>query len=87
MTAINQKAFEKSKRLKTAVIGANVKSIGKSAFFKCLKLKSIKFQGKTVPSIGKKALKGISSKCKISYPKKISKKDLKKWKNRVRAAR
>ncbi len=87
VTAINQKAFEKSKRLKTAVIGANVKSIGKSAFFKCLKLKSIKFQGKTVPSIGKKALKGISSKCKISYPKKISKKDLKKWKNRVRAAR
>ncbi|MEY8426483.1 leucine-rich repeat protein [Lachnospiraceae bacterium 46-15] len=86
VTAVNQKAFQKNKKMKSLVIGANVKKIGSAAFYKCAKLKKITFKGKAIPQIGKKAFKGIAAKCKITVPKKTSAKQLKKWKKKMKAA-
>ncbi len=87
VTAIDKNAFRKNKKLKRVVIGGEIKSIGKAAFFQCSNLKKIQFQCKTPPSIGKKALRGISSACKITYPGKLSAKKRKQWKKNVQSAR
>lgn len=76
VTAIDAKAFEKNKKLKSVTIGSNVTTIGGSAFAKCSKLSSIRFMGLKAPKIGSGAFKGIKSKCKVYYPKKMKKKDL-----------
>ena len=86
VTEINQKAFQKNKKIKSLVIGGNVKKIGSAAFYKCAKLKKVTFKGKALPQIGKKAFKGIAVKCKVTVPKKTSAKQLKKWKKKMKAA-
>lgn len=43
-------------------IGKSVKTIGKSSFEKCTKLKKITFTTKKLTKVGKKAFKGISKK-------------------------
>ncbi len=86
VTAVNQKAFQKNKKIKSLVIGGNVKKIGSAAFYKCAKLKKVTFKGKALPQIGKKAFKGIAVKCKVTVPKKTSAKQLKKWKKKMKAA-
>lgn len=70
VTAIADKAFMANKKLTQVVIGKNVKTIGKSAFEKCGKLKTINVKGTAVKKVGKNALKGIQAKCRIKVPKK-----------------
>lgn len=70
VTAIADKAFQGNKKLTQVVIGKNVKTIGKSAFEKCSRLKTISVKGTAVKKVGKNALKGIHAKCKIKVPKK-----------------
>lgn len=69
VTEIKDKAFRKNTKITQAVIGANVKKIGKEAFFGCSKLKKITIQSKTLTGIGKKAFAGLGKKASISVPK------------------
>lgn len=59
VTAIGSKAFKNQKKLKSAVIGKNVKKIGTEAFSGDKKLAKIKFNGTALKSIGKNAFKSI----------------------------
>lgn len=80
VTSIQAKAFQKNTKVKTVVIGKNVKTIGKSAFFKCTKLKTVTFRTVKAPKIGGKAFRGMRANAKVTVPKKMSGKQLKKLK-------
>lgn len=69
VTVVEAGAFRDLKKLKSVVIGENIKEIGKDAFSGCKKLKKITFLGKKVKKIGSKAFQGISKKAKITCPK------------------
>ena len=85
VTAINKRVFQKNKTLKTVVIGKNIKSIGAKSFFGCAKLKAIRFMGTKAPKIGSRAFTGIKKSCKITVPKKMSNKNLKKLKKAMKS--
>lgn len=74
--AISKKAFIKCSQLKKVIIGKNIKSIGKKAFYKDKVLGSITIKSTKLKSIGKAAFKRIKPKCavKIAGSKKYSKK-------------
>lgn len=74
VTAIADKAFAGSKKLKQVEIGANITTIGKQAFKGDKKLKKIIFKGMLVKKVGKKAFSGISKKATFKAPKKVLKK-------------
>lgn len=74
VTAVEKNAFKGNKKLQRAVIGANVKKIGKFCFENARKLKIIVFRGKIVPKIEKKAFQGIQAKAAIRAPKSDAKK-------------
>ncbi|MEY8427369.1 discoidin domain-containing protein [Lachnospiraceae bacterium 46-15] len=83
VTAIADKAFRGNKKLKKAVIGANVVKIGKESFSGCRKLKNITINSSKLKSVGKNAFKNIPAKAKMKVPKKklaVYKKYLKKAK-------
>lgn len=86
VTAIAAKAFQNSKKLTSVTIGANVTNIGSKAFYKCGKLNKVIFKGSKAPKIGKQAFKGTSSKCKITVPKKMAKKQLTLLKSAMKKA-
>lgn len=65
VVSIAKGAFIKCKLLKKAVIGKNIKSIGKKAFYKNKKLGSIKIKSKKVKNIGKGAFKYIKPRCAV----------------------
>lgn len=65
VTSISNKAFKNNKKLKTVVIGKNVTSIGKKAFYGCKNLKKITVKSKNLKKVGAKALKGINKKATI----------------------
>ena len=65
VTGIQAKAFRNCRNLKSAVIGANVTTIGKQAFYGCKKLSKINFKGKKAPKLGKQAFKGTAKKVKV----------------------
>lgn len=67
VTTINAKAFQDSD-IKNLTIGANVTTIGKSAFANCGSLKKITIKSNSL-KIGKKAFKGISKKATVKVPK------------------
>ncbi len=72
VTSIAANAFSGCTKLKTVVIGKNVKKIGAKAFYKCKKLKNItikttKLKAKT---IGKQAFTGTPKKMNLKVPKK-----------------
>ena len=69
VTAVEPGAFQGLKKLKSVIIGENIKVIGKDAFRSCKKLKKISFLGKKVKKIGSKAFQGIAGKAKITCPK------------------
>lgn len=69
VTAVKASALKNAKKLKTVVIGKNVKTIGKNAFYGCKNLKKITFKGTGVKTIGKKAFKGVSKKAVVKVPK------------------
>ena len=69
VTVIAANAFAKNTKLKSVVIGKNVKTIGKKAFYNCKSLKKITFKGKKVKKIGAKAFKGTAKKAAVKVPK------------------
>ena len=83
VTTIAKNAFKSNKKLKTLVIGKNIKKIGVKAFYNCKALKkiTIKTSKLTLKSIGKNAFKGTAKKATVKVPKKklkLYKKILKK---------
>ena len=86
VTAVSANAFKNDRKLKSVTIGKNVKTIGRRAFFKCSDLKNITWKGTKAPKIGKQAFKGIQKKCKITVSKKMTKKQLKAFKARLKKA-
>ena len=86
VTGIAEKAFQNNKTIKSVVIGANVKKIGKQAFEKCKKLQNITLKGKKAPTIGKAAFKGIKKKAKVQVADGMKKSQIKKLQKRMKAA-
>lgn len=70
MTQISANAFSGSKKLKSVVIGKNVTTIGKKAFYNCKKLKTVKIRSLKLKKVGSKAFKGIKKNAKITVPSK-----------------
>ncbi len=72
VTQIAANAFRKNKKLKSIVIGKNVKKIGAGAFYGCTNLKKIKVKTTYLKkkSVGKNAFGKIHAKAKFSVPKK-----------------
>ena len=69
VTSIDANAFKLETDVKSLTIGANVTTIGKSAFFKCSSLKKITIKSAAISSIGKKAFKGTHAKATVKVPK------------------
>lgn len=74
VTAISPNACKGCKKLTKVIIGKNVKTIGKKAFFGCGKLRRITFKGSRVRKIGAKAFSGIHRKAVFCVPKTAKKK-------------
>lgn len=68
VTGIGPGALKGNKKLKTTVIGKQIKTIGARAFYGCRNLKNIRIKSKVLKKVGKNALKGISSRAKIQVP-------------------
>lgn len=86
VTAVSDNVFKKAEKLKSVVIGANVKSIGKKSFRQCKKLAAITFKGTKAPKIGKNAFQSVKAKVKVTVPKKMNKAQLKKLKKALKKA-
>ena len=81
VTAVAANAFKGRKSIKSVTFGKNIRTIGAKAFFKCKKLKTVTFTGKTIKKVGMAAFKGIAKKAVFTVPnggKKAYKKRLKK---------
>ena len=70
VTAIADNAFKNNKKIKTVVVGKNVRTIGKKAFYGCKNLKKITVQSSIIKKVGAKAFKGINKKAVIKVPSK-----------------
>lgn len=70
VTTIADNAFKNNKKIKTVVVGKNVRTIGKKAFYGCKNLKKITVQSSIIKKIGAKAFKGINKKAVIKVPSK-----------------
>lgn len=62
---IKKNAFKGYKKLKTVVIGDNITSIGKNAFYNCKSLKKITINSEDIESFGANAFVKVKAKCKI----------------------
>ena len=71
VTSIADKAFANNKKLAKVIIGKNIKTIGKKAFYGCKKLKSITLKTTKLmdKNVGSKAWKGICATVTIKVPK------------------
>lgn len=71
VTKIQANAFAKNKKLTTVVIGKNITTIGKKAFYNCKNLNKITIKTKSLKAsnIGSKAFANINAKAKVSVPK------------------
>ena len=56
-------------KLKTVSVGSNVRKVGNKAFKGCKNLKKFQITSKVLYSIGKKAFKGVSSRCVYVLPR------------------
>ena len=72
VTSIEKKAFETGKKIKTIILGKNVKSIKKDAFAGCKALQKIVVKTKklTKKTVAKKAFRGVRKNVRIVVPKK-----------------
>ena len=50
------------------------------------KLKTVKFKTLKTPKFGKNAFKGTNAKCKVTVPKKMSKKEFNNFKKKAKKA-
>ena len=82
VTKISPEAFYGMLKLKTLVIGKNVRSIGRNAARDCTRLKTIKILTGDITSMGKNWLKNISKKATVYI--KASKSKYKKLRNTIR---
>ena len=73
ITSIEASCFEGCKKLQTITMGKGITTIGKNAFKNCKKLKTITIKSSKLKKVGKAALKGVNSKCRIKAPKKKQK--------------
>lgn len=73
VTQISAKAFQGCSRLKQAVIGKNVTTIGKQAFGNCRKLSKITLKGTALKSVKAGAFKKTAAKVTVTVPKKLKK--------------
>ncbi len=87
VTEVGAKAFRNNKKITKAVIGKNVKKIGKEAFKNCSKLKNmvIKTTKLKKNNIGKNAFKGMGSKYYKKVVVKVPAKKLKSYKKILKA--
>ncbi len=69
VTSIKANVFKGNKKLKSVVIGKNIKTIGKQAFFQCSKLKTVTFKGTAVKKINKQAFSKTAKKITVTAPK------------------
>ena len=70
VTSIAKKALYKKSKVKSVTIGANVKTIGASAFQNCKKLSTITVKTTKLKNVGKNAFKGIKANARIKVPSK-----------------
>lgn len=70
VTSISKSAFAKCKKIKSVVIGKNIKTIGINAWNGCKNLKQIKVKSSVLKKVGANALKGINRKAVITCNKK-----------------
>ena len=82
VTKISAEAFYGMQKLKTLIIGKNVKSIGANAARDCKKLKTIKIMSGNITSMGKNWLKNIAKNAYVYI--KASKKKYKKLRDLTR---
>ena len=85
VTAISANALKNNKKLTTVVIGKNVKTIGKKAFYGCKNLKKILIKSKVLKKVGVKAFTGTNKKLVIKVPAKKLKAYKKLLKNKGQA--
>lgn len=78
VAAIGADAFKDYKKLRKAVIGENVTSIGNRSFYGCKKLKNVIIKGKKIKTIKSNAFKKVNSKIKVKLPKQMNAKMSKK---------
>ncbi len=71
ITSINKNAFKNNKTITSLTVGANVTSIGSTAFNNCSKLKKIVIKSKKITSFGKNCFKGINKKAVIYVNKSV----------------
>ena len=69
VTGIAKSALKGNKKLKSVVVGKNVKTIGEKAFYGCKSLKKLTIKSKVLKKVGKNAFKGIHAKARIKVPK------------------
>ena len=74
--------MQNNRQLTSLTIGADVKTIGKSAFNGCRKLGKVKIKSKKLSSVGKQAFKGTKSGMKVKVPSK----QLKKYRKMLKKA-
>ena len=74
VTEINDKAFEKIKKLEKITIGKNVKLIGKKSCSNCKQLDVVIIKSEGIIKIGKGAFAGLKEDFKIKVPKAKKKK-------------
>lgn len=84
VTVINAKAF--SKKTTQVTLPATIKTINKSAFTGAKKLKKIVINSKKSITVKKGAFKGLNTKKITIQAKKMSKKELKKFKKALKKA-
>ena len=72
VTGISANAFKNNQLLRTAVIGRNIRRIGKQAFYNCKNLRTITIRTSmlTKKNIGTKVFKGTYKKIKVKVPAK-----------------
>ena len=86
VTSVRKNAAKNNKKIITLTIGKNIISIGANSFSGCKNLKNITLKGTKSIKINAKALAGTSRKIKITVPKKISARTLKKLKKNLQKA-
>ncbi|MBR5178194.1 MAG: leucine-rich repeat protein [Lachnospiraceae bacterium] len=78
VTKIEASALKGNKSIKKLIIGTDVKTIGKKAFYNCSKLKNITIKGTNITSIGKSSFAKIYKKAVITVPASVKDKYEKK---------
>jgi uncharacterized protein YjdB len=69
VTSIGASLFKGNTKITSIIIGKNVTTIGKKAFYGCKNLKKITVKSKVLTKVGAKALKGTNKKLTIKVPK------------------